>query len=110
MDIEFRHKGACRKAHCKCSVPGPVCEEFMGHPGVTYCDRCGWERGAHLFLRLHEGLIDLLRGARVEAEAAQNIFAMPYSSHDAEIAFHETRGVQRGVAMAVELLISKGRP
>lgn len=106
---KFRYRGSCRKASCACHKPGVVCEEFMGNERCTYCDRCGWERGAHLMPELEAALRELLHSTRIEAEQARAAFADPWSGHDAMVRFHETRGVHMGVGMAFEQLIRSAR-
>jgi hypothetical protein len=50
--------------------------------------------------------VEALRRANVSEEHARQVFSSPYSSHDSAVAFYESRGVQKGLGIALDILDS----
>lgn len=59
-------------------------------------------------VNLRDRLVKALGEANRDADHKRQIFAAPYSSHDAAVAFFEARGVQMGLAKAIEILDAGG--
>lgn len=53
---------------------------------------------------VRDALVVKLREARIENDRAKNVYASPYSSHDAMVAYHRAFGEYTGLARSIEVI------